>query len=57
MGKSYGDGAIKVESRSLEQLAIPESLLVKYAVETHLAEVQLSLLEPKQIYRVVQSLV
>lgn len=57
VGKSYGNGAIKVEPRSLEQLAIPKSLLVKYAVEVCVAEAQLSLLEPKGGYRVVESLV
>lgn len=32
VGKSYGDGAIKVEPRSLEKLPIPDSVIEKYGL-------------------------
>lgn len=52
VGKSYGDGAIKVEPRSLEQVTIPQSLLVKHGIKLHPTSSQLQLLEPKKQYRV-----
>uniref|UniRef100_A0A832MK59 SAM-dependent methyltransferase n=1 Tax=Eiseniibacteriota bacterium TaxID=2212470 RepID=A0A832MK59_UNCEI len=50
VGKSYGDGAIKVEPRSLEQLAIPCSILFKHGIAVHTTTSQLSILEPRQRY-------
>lgn len=47
IGKSYGDGAVKVEPRSLEKLPIPDSVIE----ETGLP-VQLRLFEQKEIYSV-----
>jgi adenine-specific DNA-methyltransferase len=32
VGKSYGSGAIKVEPRSLERLAIPEHVIEKFGL-------------------------
>jgi hypothetical protein len=52
VGKSYGDGALKVEPRSLEQLAIPCSILAKHGIKVCIAASQLSLLEPRQQYQV-----
>ena len=45
IGKSYGDGAIKVEPRSLERLPIPE-----YVVEQSGIQIQLRLFERKAPY-------
>lgn len=50
VGKSYGDGAIKVEPRALEQLTIPQSILDKYEIGARRSGSQLSLLEPKPLY-------
>ena len=50
VGKSYGDGAIKVEPRSLEQLAIPCSILFKHGIVVRAPASQLPLLEPRQRY-------
>lgn len=52
VGKSYGDGAIKVEPRALEHLTIPRSILDKYEIGTHPSSSQLLLFEPKQQYHV-----
>ncbi len=55
VGKSYGDGAIKVEPRSLERLAIPCSLLAKHGIAMRAAMSQLALLEPRSHYQVKRS--
>lgn len=52
VGKSYGDGAIKVEPRSLEQLAIPCSILTKHGIIVRASTSQLPLLESRQRYPV-----
>lgn len=52
VGKSYGDGAIKVEPRSLEQLAIPCSILTKHGIRAPAGTSQLPLLESRQQYHV-----
>lgn len=52
VGKSYGDGAIKVEPRALEQLTIPRSLLARHGITAHAPTSQLLLLEPRQQYHV-----
>ena len=52
VGKSYGDGAIKVEPRALEHLTIPRSILDKYEIGTCPSSSQLLLFEPKQQYHV-----
>ncbi len=46
IGKSYGDGAIKVEPRALESLPIPD-----HVIEEAGLPVQLRLFEPKAPYR------
>lgn len=51
VGKSYGDGAIKVEPRSLEQLSIPRSILHKHGIVVRGAPTQLQLLQPRQEYK------
>jgi hypothetical protein len=48
VGKSYGDGAIKVEPRSLERLAIPRTVLDRHGVRIGHGTSQLSLLGPRQ---------
>jgi len=45
IGKSYGDGAVKVEPRSLEKLPIPDRVIEESGLP-----VQLRLLEPKATY-------
>lgn len=45
IGKSYGDGAIKVEPRSLEKLPIPDSVIEESGLP-----VQLRLFEQKEAY-------
>lgn len=39
VGKSYGDGAIKVEPRALEELIIPFSVLEEYGLSKYLNEI------------------
>lgn len=51
VGKSYGDGAIKVEPRALEKLALRKEVLIKYGVNVQPSPTQLILLEPKAHYR------
>jgi hypothetical protein len=46
IGKSYGDGAVKVEPRALERLPIPENVIKESGLP-----VQLRLFEPKEPYR------
>ncbi|MFM7381877.1 MAG: hypothetical protein ACKO1W_02285, partial [Microcystaceae cyanobacterium] len=46
IGKSYGDGAVKVEPRSLEKLPIPENVIKQLEMK-----VQLSLFENTNNYR------
>ena len=45
IGKSYGDGAIKVEPRSLEKLPIPDNVIEQSGMP-----MQLRLFEQKEIY-------
>jgi hypothetical protein len=45
VGKSYGDGAIKVEPRSLEDLIIPNRVLGEFDIELPDVHKQLALLE------------
>jgi len=45
IGKSYGDGAVKVEPRSLEKLPIPDSVIEQSGLP-----IQLRLFEQKAIY-------
>ncbi len=45
IGKSYGDGAVKVEPRSLERLPIPDSVITEFGLP-----IQLRLLQPKIQY-------
>jgi len=52
VGKSYGDGAIKVEPRSLEQLTIPCSILENLGIRVDASTSQLPLLELRQKYQV-----
>lgn len=52
VGKSYGDGAIKVEPRSLEQLAIPCSILKNLGIRVGSSGSQLPLLESRPRYNV-----
>ena len=52
VGKSYGDGAIKVEPRSLEQLAIPCSILENLGIRVGSSGSQLPLLESRPRYNV-----
>lgn len=47
IGKSYGDGAVKVEPRSLEKLPIPDSVIEESGLP-----VQLRLFEQKETYSV-----
>jgi len=47
IGKSYGDGAIKVEPRSLEKLPIPDSVIEQMGLP-----VQMRLLEKKQSVKI-----
>ena len=47
IGKSYGDGAVKVEPRALEKLPIPDSVIKEVRLP-----VQLRLFEQKEIYSV-----
>jgi hypothetical protein len=49
IGKSYGDGAIKVEPRSLEKLPIPDSVIEESGLP-----VQLRLFEQKETYSVAK---
>ena len=51
VGKSYGDGAIKVEPRSLEQLTIPRSILENLGIRTNSSSSQLPLLESEPVYQ------
>jgi hypothetical protein len=46
IGKSYGDGAVKVEPRALERLPIPDNVIQESGLP-----VQLRLFEPKEPYR------
>lgn len=46
IGKSYGDGAIKVEPRALERLPIPDNVIIESGLP-----VQLRLFEPKEPYQ------
>lgn len=46
IGKSYGDGAIKVEPRSLEKLPIPENVIEQSGMQT-----QMRLFESKTPYK------
>jgi adenine-specific DNA-methyltransferase len=46
IGKSYGDGAVKVEPRSLEKLPIPENVLEQFGVPT-----QMRLFEHNKSYK------
>ena len=46
IGKSYGDGAIKVEPRSLEKLPIPEHVMEQSGLQT-----QMRLFESKTSYK------
>jgi adenine-specific DNA-methyltransferase len=45
VGKSYGSGAIKVESRSLEKLAIPEHVVEKFGLIGKSKNTQMGLFE------------
>jgi hypothetical protein len=47
IGKSYGDGAVKVEPRALEKLPIPDHVIQEAGLP-----VQLRLFETKEVYRV-----
>jgi len=47
VGKSYGDGAVKVEPRALERLPIPDNVIKESGLP-----VQLRLFEQKESYRV-----
>jgi len=47
IGKSYGDGAIKVEPRSLEKLPIPDSVIEQVGMPT-----QMRLFQDKKSYQV-----
>jgi hypothetical protein len=46
IGKSYGDGAVKVEPRSLEKLPIPENVIEQSGMQT-----QMRLFERKTPYK------
>ena len=45
VGKSYGSGAIKVEPRSLEQLALPEHVVKMFGLTAKAKNAQVSLFE------------
>ncbi|RPJ55632.1 MAG: SAM-dependent methyltransferase [Dehalococcoidia bacterium] len=47
IGKSYGDGAVKVEPRSLEKLPIPENVIEQFGMPT-----QMRLFEDEEIYKI-----
>lgn len=51
IGKSYGDGAIKVEPRSLEKLPVPESVIEDLGMS-----LQLRLFDPKASYQTTPNL-
>ena len=46
IGKSYGDGAVKVEPRSLEKLPIPENVIEQSGMQA-----QMRLFESKTPYK------
>jgi hypothetical protein len=46
IGKSYGDGAVKVEPRSLEKLPIPENVIEQSGMQA-----QMRLFEGKSAYK------
>ena len=48
IGKSYGDGAVKVEPRSLEKLPIPDNVIEESGLP-----IQLRLFEQKETYHVI----
>jgi len=50
IGKSYGDGAVKVEPRALEKLPIPDSVIEQSGLP-----VQLRLFEQKETYSVTKT--
>ncbi|MCS6882138.1 MAG: N-6 DNA methylase [Oscillochloridaceae bacterium] len=47
IGKSYGDGAVKVEPRALEKLPIPE-----YLIERSVLQLQMRLFESESCYKI-----
>jgi len=49
IGKSYGDGAIKVEPRSLEKLPIPDHVIEQFGLP-----MQMRLFEQRESYRVTE---
>ena len=51
IGKSYGDGAIKVEPRSLERLPIPENIIEKNVHFQQSNQEQMRLFESKTDYK------